>query len=64
MSNTCGAALKIYMKIKKNGHCCLLIQTNNLTILTDHGSPSTDSGQVARDGQRIFDRSSRAKRVA
>ena len=26
------------MKIKKIGHCCLLIQTNNLTILTDPGT--------------------------
>ena len=34
------------MKIKKIGHCCLLIQTNNLTILTDPGSFSTTQNLV------------------
>jgi L-ascorbate metabolism protein UlaG (beta-lactamase superfamily) len=30
------------MKIKKIGHCCLLIQTGEINILTDPGSFSTD----------------------
>jgi len=34
------------MKIKKIGHCCLLIQTNNLTILTDLGAFSTGQNMV------------------
>jgi len=34
------------MKIKKIGHCCLLIQTNNLTILTDPGAFSTDQNSI------------------
>jgi L-ascorbate metabolism protein UlaG (beta-lactamase superfamily) len=34
------------MKIKKIGHCCLLIQTNNLTILTDPGAFSTDQNLI------------------
>ena len=34
------------MKIKKIGHCCLLIQINNLTILTDPGSFSTTQNLV------------------
>src|SRR3989338_10644080 len=29
------------MKIKKLGHCCLYIQTNGVTILTDPGTYST-----------------------
>lgn len=33
-------AYTIGMKIKKIGHCCLLIQTNTVTILTDPGSYS------------------------
>lgn len=34
------------MKIKKIGHCCLLIQTNNITILTDPGAFSTDQDLI------------------
>jgi L-ascorbate metabolism protein UlaG (beta-lactamase superfamily) len=34
------------MKIKKIGHCCLLIQTNNVTILTDPGAFSTDQNSI------------------
>ncbi|MEI7777141.1 MAG: MBL fold metallo-hydrolase [bacterium] len=34
------------MKIKKIGHCCLLIQTNNLTILTDPGMFSVEQNSV------------------
>lgn len=35
------------MKIKKIGHCCLLIQTGNITILTDPGGFSTGQAEVA-----------------
>lgn len=31
------------MKIQKIGHCCLLIQTENITILTDPGSFTVDA---------------------
>ncbi len=34
------------MKIKKIGHCCLLIQTEKLTILTDPGAFSTDQNLI------------------
>ncbi len=34
------------MTIKKIGHCCLLIKTNNLTILTDLGAFSTDQNTI------------------
>lgn len=34
------------MKIKKIGHCCLLIQTNSLTILTDPGAFSTEQNSI------------------
>lgn len=34
------------MKIKKIGHCCLLIQTQDLTILTDPGNFSVDQNIV------------------
>jgi L-ascorbate metabolism protein UlaG (beta-lactamase superfamily) len=34
------------MKIKKIGHCCLLIQLDKLTILTDPGSYSTGQNQI------------------
>src|SRR4051812_8839900 len=34
------------MKIKKIGHCCLLIQTNKLTILTDPGAFSVGQNSV------------------
>jgi L-ascorbate metabolism protein UlaG (beta-lactamase superfamily) len=34
------------MKIKKIGHCCLLIQTNNVTILTDPGAFSTNQNSI------------------
>jgi L-ascorbate metabolism protein UlaG (beta-lactamase superfamily) len=34
------------MKIKKFGHCCLLIQTNNLTILTDPGAFSNEQNTI------------------
>ncbi len=35
-----------HMQIKKIGHCCLLIKTNNITILTDPGNFSTDQNLV------------------
>ncbi len=35
------------MKIKKIGHCCLLIRTNNLTILTDPGNWSVDQNSIS-----------------
>lgn len=35
------------MKIKKLGHCCLLIQTKQKNILTDPGNFSTDQNFVA-----------------
>ncbi len=35
------------MKIKKIGHCCLVIKTDNLTILTDPGAFSTGQDSVA-----------------
>ncbi len=34
------------MNIKKIGHCCLLIKTNNLTILTDPGAYSTGQNSI------------------
>ena len=34
------------MYIKKLGHCCLLIKTNNITILTDPGNYSTMQDEV------------------
>lgn len=34
------------MKIKKIGHCCLLIKTDNLTILTDPGAFSSGQNLV------------------
>jgi len=34
------------MNIKKIGHCCLIIQTNGLTILTDPGSFSTEQNTL------------------
>lgn len=34
------------MQIKKIGHCCLLIKTNNITILTDPGNFSTDQNSI------------------
>jgi L-ascorbate metabolism protein UlaG (beta-lactamase superfamily) len=34
------------MKITKIGHCCLLIETNGLTILTDPGTYSTKQNDV------------------
>lgn len=34
------------MKVRKIGHCCLLIQTKSLTILTDPGSFSTEQNTV------------------
>jgi L-ascorbate metabolism protein UlaG (beta-lactamase superfamily) len=34
------------MKIKKFGHCCLLIEKNGLRILTDPGSYSTEQNDV------------------
>lgn len=34
------------MKIKKIGHCCLLIQTEKLTILTDPGAFSTGQNLI------------------
>ena len=34
------------MKIKKIGHCCLLIKTNNITILTDPGNFSVDQNLI------------------
>ena len=35
-----------FMKIKKIGHCCLLIQVDGLTILTDPGSYSVDQNTI------------------
>ena len=40
------------MKIKKIGHCCLLIKLDNLTILTDPGAFSTSQNKVT--GIEIF----------
>lgn len=34
------------MKIKKIGHCCLLIQTEEITILTDPGAFSVDQNSI------------------
>ena len=34
------------MNIKKLGHCCLLIKTNNITILTDPGTYSTTQDEI------------------
>jgi L-ascorbate metabolism protein UlaG (beta-lactamase superfamily) len=34
------------MRITKHGHCCLLIQTDNLTILTDPGSFSDTQNSI------------------
>lgn len=34
------------MKIKKLGHCCLYIQTNGVTILTDPGAWSTMQNEI------------------
>ncbi|MBU3668743.1 MAG: MBL fold metallo-hydrolase [Candidatus Taylorbacteria bacterium] len=34
------------MNIQKIGHCCLLVRTNTLTILTDPGNFSTDQNTV------------------
>lgn len=34
------------MKIKKIGHCCLLIQINNVTILTDPGAFSNEQNSI------------------
>jgi L-ascorbate metabolism protein UlaG (beta-lactamase superfamily) len=34
------------MKIKKIGHCCLLIKTDTLTILTDPGAFSTEQNTI------------------
>ncbi len=34
------------MKIKKIGHCCLLIKLNNLTILTDPGAFSVEQNSM------------------
>ena len=34
------------MKIKKIGHCCLLIKTSNLTIITDPGAYSIEQNSV------------------
>lgn len=34
------------MKIKKIGHCCLLIKTNKLTILTDPGAFSVEQNSI------------------
>ncbi|HAO65025.1 TPA: hypothetical protein DCQ44_03545 [Candidatus Taylorbacteria bacterium] len=34
------------MKIKKIGHCCLLIKTNDVTILTDPGTFSTEQNSI------------------
>ncbi len=34
------------MKIKKIGHCCLLIKTKNLTILTDPGAFSVNQNSI------------------
>ena len=34
------------MKIKKIGHCCLLIQTDTLTILTDPGAFSSGQNTI------------------
>jgi L-ascorbate metabolism protein UlaG (beta-lactamase superfamily) len=34
------------MKIKKIGHCCLLIRTNNLTVLTDPGAFSVEQNTI------------------
>ena len=34
------------MNIKKIGHCCLLIKTDNITILTDPGSYSTEQNSI------------------
>lgn len=34
------------MKIKKIGHCCLVIKTKALTILTDPGAFSTDQNSI------------------
>ena len=33
------------MKIKKVGHCCLIIETNNLKIMTDPGNFSIEQNQ-------------------
>lgn len=35
-----------FMKIKKIGHCCLLIQTEEITILTDPGAFSVDQNTI------------------
>lgn len=35
------------MKIKKIGHCCLLIQTDKATILTDPGAFSVDQNSIS-----------------
>lgn len=35
------------MRVKKIGHCCLLIETDKLTILTDPGAFSTGQNSVA-----------------
>ncbi len=35
------------MKIKKIGHCCLLIKLDNLTILTDPGAYSTEQNNLS-----------------
>ncbi|MEI7719880.1 MAG: MBL fold metallo-hydrolase [bacterium] len=34
------------MKIKKIGHCCLVLQTNGLTVLTDPGSFSDEQNSL------------------
>ncbi len=34
------------MNIKKIGHCCLLIKTKDLTILTDPGNFSVDQNTI------------------
>ena len=34
------------MKIKKIGHCCLLIQTGRLNILTDPGAFSVEQNSI------------------
>ena len=34
------------MKIKKIGHCCLVIQTNGLTVLTDPGTYTTEQDSI------------------
>ena len=35
-----------HMNIKKLGHCCLLIKTNNVTVLTDPGTYSTVQDEI------------------